>query len=96
MSKERFNAQRFLQMAGEEGIINLDLSLKQLATSKAADYFSQVADDGDYVICPDFIFWRGPRPHFEDILQRRDLVNSLQESLNLNKQLLGKMGGLGG
>lgn len=93
MEKEKFNAQKFLQLAGEEGLINLNVSLKEVISSKSAGYFNSAADDGDYVICPDFFWWKGPIPHRGDIFQNLQLANSLRESLKVANELSQKLSG---
>lgn len=95
MSHERFDAQKFLQLAGEEGLINLNITLKEVASSRSFSYFNSFADDGDIVICPDFIWWKGPRPHREDLFGNLQLANSLRESLKVSNELIQKLGGLG-
>ena len=95
MANERFNAQKFLELASEEGLINLDISLKQVVASKSATYFNSVADDGDIIICPDFLWWKGPRPHREDIFGNLQLATSLRESLKVTSDLIQKLGTIG-
>lgn len=96
MAKERFNAQKFLELAADEKLINLNISLKEIVASKSASYFNSVADDGDIVICPDFLWWRGPRPHFGDVFENVQLANSLRESLKVANDLLQKLGNMEG
>ena len=93
MANERFNAQRFLELAGEEGFINLNISLKEVVSSKSASYFNSVAEDGDIIICPDFLWWKGPVPHRGDVFGNLQLATSLRESLKLTNELLQKVGG---
>jgi hypothetical protein len=93
MSNEKFNAQRFLELASEEGLINLNISLKEVVSSKSASYFNSVADEGDIIICPDFLWWKGPIPHRGDVFGNLQLANSLRESLKVSNELLQKIGG---
>ena len=92
MPNERFNAQKFLELASEEGLINLNISLKEVVASKSATYFNSVADDGDIIICPDFLWWKGPIPHAEDVLGNFQLAVSLRESLKVANTLIEKLG----
>ena len=91
MAHDRFDAQKFLNLAGEEGIINLNITLKELASSKSFGYFNAFADDGEYVICPDLIFWKGPGPRREDLFGNVQLTNSLKESLRVSNDIAQKL-----
>lgn len=96
MPYERFNAQKFLELASEENFINLNISLKEVAFSKSAAYFNSIADEGDIIFCPDFLWWKGPRPHhFDDVLGNVQLAASLKESLKVANNLLEKLNTIG-
>lgn len=93
MGNERFNAQKFLELAAEEKLINLNISLKEIVSSKSATYFNSFANDGDIVICPDFLWWKGPIPHAGDIRENLQIANSLRESLRVTNELVHKLSG---
>lgn len=92
MKKEKFSSQKFLELATKDNFINLDLTLKEIISSDSASYFHAHAMDGDVAICPEFIFWKGPRPFpLDGILGNRALTSSLKESLDVANDLLNKI-----
>lgn len=88
---EKFNVQEFLKQASADGLINLDITLKQAVTSKSFGYLNGFADPWDWWCGSDLrhlIIWRGPRVRIEDVLIGNLRLNEgLRESLQINNTL---------
>lgn len=88
---ENFNVQKFLEQAEADGLINLNITLKQAVSSKSIGYLNSFRDPWDWWCGSDLrhlIIWRGPRVRIEELLIDNIKLNEgLRESLHINNTL---------
>ena len=87
--------QKVLQMAGDEKILNLDMTFREFANSKTFGSLSAYEEPWEVFCGTTFriVFWRGPRLR-DSILENFQLVDSLKESLNLTNELGHRLEGI--
>ncbi len=71
---------KVLQAAGESKIINLDLTLKQVASSGIIGQVGYLDEPWD-LICADWITFIRRGPRFDSVLEAIDLAGSIRETV---------------
>ena len=78
----RFDLQKIVRLAGEEGIVNLDVTLGAVVQSRMFELL-QGYDDPWIFWCGNdmrLVIWPGPRPRFP-FLDNADLAHEVRESI---------------